>query len=591
MKGSRLVWQLYGAFAALIAITLLIFGLLVMQQFQADSVRENRQSLELKARLIRNLTLPYLRQNQGLPDADLSDLASILGDRITVIAADGKVLSDSQRDPESMDDHSSRPEILQAKTAGIGISQRFSQTLGKDMHYLALRIEEQGSIRGFVRVSIPQAGFNERLFEMRDGIIMSALAIGIFALVLGYILANQFTKPLVHMTEVASRMAEGDYEQRLPRIGRGEIGELSRALNQLATSSAERISTIREERNQLSAILSGLVEGVIAIDRDQRIIHVNGAAARMLGVKQDEIINELLWEAFRIGELIQAADRVLNDEEFVQTQFHRNALSVELTAVPLKDPDNRVSGAVIVLNDVTEIRRFETVRSDFVANASHELKTPITAIRGLIETVIDDSDMTREDQERFADRIRRQAIRLGSIVGDLLTLSRFDSPFPVPEMQLIDMVKIVNREIVNSSQFAQDKNITLVSDEVTNSVVVNGDEKALLQMVSNLIDNALKYTSDGGQIKIELGSDESWAHLSVSDTGIGIPEEEQQRVFERFYRVDKARSTELGGTGLGLSIVRHIALAHGGDVSVSSTPGSGSVFKVKLPLAGMVRTV
>lgn len=188
----------------LIVITMLVFGFLVVGQFQADSVRENRQSLELTASLIRNLTLPYPRQNQGLPDAVLSDLVSIIGDRITLITADGKVLSDSERDPESMDDHSNRPEILQAKMQGTGVSQRFSRTLSKNMHYLALRIKEQDTIRGFVRVSIPQASFNERLFEMRHGIMMSALGIGIFALALGYILANQFTKPLVHMTNVAA---------------------------------------------------------------------------------------------------------------------------------------------------------------------------------------------------------------------------------------------------------------------------------------------------------------------------------------------------------------------------------------------------
>jgi two-component system phosphate regulon sensor histidine kinase PhoR len=423
---------------------------------------------------------------------------------------------------------------------------------------------------------------------MREGIIVSALAIGLIALAFGFILTNQFTRPLVHMTDVASQMAEGDYEQRLPRLGKGEIGELSRALNQLATSSAERISTIGEERNQLAAILSGLVEGVIAIDRYQRIIHVNGAAVRMLGVKQDEIIEKLLWEAFRIGELIQAADRVLGGEEFVQTQFRRDELSVELTAVPLKDTSDNISGAIVVLNDVTEIRRFETMRNDFVANASHELKTPISAIRGLIETVIDDADMSQEDRDRFADRIKRQTIRLGSIVGDLLTLSEFDSPLSEFEMHLIDMVEVVNGETANSVQIARDKDIVFQSVGMAKSVVVNGDEKALMQLVGNLIDNALKYTSVSGQVKVELEADESWAYFSVADTGIGIPEDEQSRVFERFYRVDKARSTELGGTGLGLSIVRDIALAHGGDVSVTSSLGSGSVFRVKLPLAGLV---
>ncbi len=584
MKRLRIIWQLYGAFAALIVITMLVFGFQVMAQFQADTLQESMQSLELKAKLIRKLTLPYLLENRGLPDEELRNLASIIGDRITVINVDGQVLSDSEKNPASMDNHGSRPEILQAKLAGTGISQRFSKTLGKDMQYLALRIDEQDTTRGFVRVSILKTSYNERLFEMRDGIMTSAIGIGLFALMLGFVLARRFTRPLVHMTNVAARMAEGDYDQRLPEISNDEIGELSSAFNQLAASLAERISTMAEDRNQLAAILSGLIEGVIAIDQEQRIIHLNEAAGDILGVRYETVKNRLLWEELRISELIQATDRVLHEEAIVQTQFSQGEVPIELTVVPLKDSLQRISGAIIVMHDLTEIRRLETMRSDFVANASHELKTPITAIRGLVETVIDDPQMPEKDRIGFTNRIKRQTMRLSSIVTDLLTLSRYDSSFAVPEMQLVDFAVIVNAEIAENYQLANDRNIEIQSLLTDEPVMVKGDELALVQMVNNLIDNALKYTAAEGQVIIELEVDSAWILFSVADNGTGISEQEQQRIFERFYRVDKARSTEMGGTGLGLSIVKHIVLAHGGEISVESSLGVGSAFKVRLPL-------
>jgi two-component system phosphate regulon sensor histidine kinase PhoR len=587
VRNSRLFWQLYGAFATLIISTVLVFGLLTISQIQKQNAEENRASLEIKAKVIRSIALPYLTAEQRLPDTELNKLSSIMGNRITVITAGGRVLSDSESDPEIMDNHNNRPEIQQARSRGIGTSERFSQTLQKDMRYLALRIDEQSVNKGYVRVSIPQASINENIYQFRDGILMSALVVGALALMFSYLIATRLSRPLVRMTEVAKSMADGDYSQRLPQSTNNEIGELSQALNQLASSSLTRLSTIAEEKNQLAAILGGLVEGVIAITDDQRIIHINEAASRMLNLPPMQPGGRLIWEVLRNSELIRAIEAALQGEELVQTRLRYGGTTINLAVVQLRDADNEISGAIIVLHDVTAVELLEDIKADFVANASHELKTPIAAIRGMVETIMENQDMAVDDRQRFTTRIHKQTLRLGSIVGDLLTLSRFDSSVVSFDSEEIDMSAILSRELESSIvQIATEHGVSLVTEFGEGSMLVNGDENALVQLVNNLTDNAIKYTKPGGHVEVKLTRDHDWVLLSVTDDGIGISRQEQQRVFERFYRVDKARSTELGGTGLGLSIVKHIVLVHGGDISLQSELDVGSVFLVRLPVAG-----
>jgi two-component system phosphate regulon sensor histidine kinase PhoR len=559
--------------------------LLTINQLKKQNAEENRASLEIKAKLIRSITLPYLSTEQRLPDPELNKLSSIMGNRITVITASGRVLSDSESDPDSMDNHVNRPEIQQARSRGIGVSERFSQTLQKEMQYLALRIDDQSDNKGYVRVSIPQASINENIYQLRDGILMSALVVGALALMLSYLIATRLSRPLVRMTGVAKSMAEGDYMQRLPHSPNNEIGELSQALNQLASSSRNRLSTIAEEINQLAAILGGLVEGVIAITDDQRIIHINEAASRMLNLPPAQHGGKLIWEVLRNSELIRATEAALQGEELVQSRLRYGGRSINLAVVQLRDAENEISGAIIVLHDVTAVERLEDIKADFVANASHELKTPIAAIRGMVETILEEPDMAVDDRQRFTSRIHKQTLRLGSIVGDLLTLSRFDSSVASFDKEAVDMSALLQREMDSSMlQTATEHGVTLTSEIGEGSMQVNGDEKALAQLISNLADNAIKYTKPGGQVEVSLTRDHDWVLLRVSDNGIGIPYQEQQRVFERFYRVDRARSTELGGTGLGLSIVKHIVLVHGGEISLQSELGVGSVFLVRLPV-------
>jgi len=379
-----------------------------------------------------------------------------------------------------------------------------------------------------------------------------------------------------------------------------ELGTLAEALNSMARSSAERLMEITTERNRLAKILSSMVEGVIAIDSDRRVIHANHAAINLLATvprgshtgNMNTTSGDLAWEDIRIPAIIEAVDNAFDSGEVVMVQMHRaeiyNDQVVDIHVSPLMDENRAVTGAVLVLNDVSELANLERIRRDFVANASHELKTPITAIRGLTETMLDDPSMDDETRLRFVERISAQSMRLSVLVTDLLAISRLEADQAEQKHDLIDMQELVKRSLSAAKAACVEKQLELsidpddtISDMKAMTV---GDMQSLSQMVDNLLDNAVKYTPSGGRVSVRLTASDHQIQLQVSDTGIGIDNLARQRIFERFYRVDKARSRDLGGTGLGLSIVKNIAEQHGGAVQLESELGVGSTFTVTLPL-------
>jgi two-component system phosphate regulon sensor histidine kinase PhoR len=402
------------------------------------------------------------------------------------------------------------------------------------------------------------------------------------------------------MTEIAGAISQGDYQRRISVSHKDELGTLAEALNSMARSSAERLMEITTERNRLAKILSSMVEGVIAIDSDRRVIHANHAAINLLATvprgshtgNMNTTSGDLAWEDIRIPAIIEAVDNAFDSGEVVMVQMHRaeiyNDQVVDIHVSPLMDENRAVTGAVLVLNDVSELANLERIRRDFVANASHELKTPITAIRGLTETMLDDPSMDDETRLRFVERISAQSMRLSVLVTDLLAISRLEADQAEQKHDLIDMQELVKRSLSAAKAACVEKQLELSIDpEDTISdmkAMTVGDMQSLSQMVDNLLDNAVKYTPSGGRVSVRLTASDHQIQLQVSDTGIGIDNLARQRIFERFYRVDKARSRDLGGTGLGLSIVKNIAEQHGGAVQLESELGVGSTFTVTLPL-------
>ncbi|MBN2706328.1 MAG: HAMP domain-containing protein [Deltaproteobacteria bacterium] len=587
---SRLLWKINAIFVTITLLAALIVSALSAHLIKQSTLREVEENLGERCALLGELALPLLGEGKV---AELQEKVLALGGethtRLTIIAPDGTVAADSEKQPESMENHGDRPEIKKAALYAQGVATRLSATLSTDMMYLAQAIRHQQQIIGYARTSLPLTVIDQRINQSRKVIVLGIGVVALLTLLSGFLLARFFIHPLVTMTAMAEALAAGDLSRRLKLRRRDEIGRLARSFNQMAENSQQRIATIEFDRKKLNAILSAMTEGVIAVDHRENIIHINQAAAALLGTDTKSTMGKPIWEITRLPDLFniisEARKSVGEVKKTMKISHGLRERIIEMHAAPLRDGQEEIVGAMVVMLDVSELRHLETVRRDFVINASHELKTPITAIRALTETMLDDfSGMDDRTKLSFLNKISNQSLRLTAIIVDLMALSRFELEDEWNHRTPVDVGRLLDDSAQSLSPAAESKNITVKICKIEKNLEIEGDENALLQAVTNLLDNAIKYTPEGGRVELRLRGDSRNAIIEVADTGIGIEPEDQERIFERFYRVDKARSRELGGTGLGLSIVRHIIKSHKGRVRVESRPGAGSTFIISLPL-------
>ncbi|HXV14142.1 MAG TPA: ATP-binding protein [Candidatus Krumholzibacteria bacterium] len=589
MLGSRFLWKLYAGYAVVILLTAVVVGVLVVRGFERDLTEQIQASLHSEALLLQDIARPYV---DTPPDSAFQHRVWLLGSRadtrLTVIAADGRVLADSREDPSAMDNQRTRPEIVGALTKGVGVAKLFSSSLGGTAMYVAVPVTKNDTVAGYVRVAKPLLALEQRRGAVRGMVLLGTVLAVLLALLIGLVLARNYTRPLVGMTTAARAVAAGDYDHRVRVDRKDEIGELAEALNAMTAQLKSQIDTITADRNVTLAILASMVEGVVAVDSDDYVVHVNSAAEAILGIDATSVRGRRIWEVTRVVEVSEAlADAMKEDRVRVseaRISKPQKDQVIQLIGSPLKDAAGERVGAVLVMHDVSELRQLEGVRRDFVANISHELKTPLAAIRGLVETLIDDQDMDPATHNRFIEKIHDQSQRLSSLVSDLLTLSRLESDQGGVQFEAVDLREAVAESYRAQVHAAETKRVEIAARVSDAPVVIEGDAEALRELVDNLLSNALKFTPEGGRVDVRLGVEGPNAVLTVEDTGIGIAPEDQGRIFERFYRVDKARSRQLGGTGLGLSIVKHVALAHGGNVALKSAPGRGSTFRIQIPL-------
>jgi len=589
MIRSRFVWRLYAGYVALILLTASLIGFFVSRNIVGQSLQDMEHDLRTQGLFLARV------YRQALADGDLSRLPEEVREmgretesRLTVIGADGTVLADSEADPGRMDDHGSRAEILSARESGIGSSTRYSETVRREMMYVAISVREEGEeIVGYVRAAFPLVDVSRRLAHIRNVIAAIAGLSSFAALLLGFLFARRVTGPLREMTRAAIAVAGGDYAHEFEIRSGDEIGTLGRAFNTMIEQLRSRVETIALDRNKLFAILSSMVEGVVAIDREEKVLHLNLAAARILDVEWERAIGNKIADVTGVREVRETLARAIREEREItletKLQTAAGKRKIEMRASPLRDSDERLAGAVLVFNDMTELRRLEAVRRDFVANVSHELKTPVTAIRGLVETLIDDAEMPPDRKLDFLRRVHDQSMRLSSLVTDLLTVSRVESREWAPEIERIDLRDTARRSMRNLRALGETKGLVMETDLPAEPVFAYADADAMRQVVDNLLDNAVKYTPAGGRVRVRVRPDGARAVVEVEDNGVGIHPKYHARIFERFYRIDKARSRELGGTGLGLAIVKHLVLAQGGTIEVESEEGKGSVFRVRMP--------
>ena len=521
----------------------------------------------------------------------LADTSSL---RITVIDSMGFVLADTSESPDGMDNLLHRPEVQAAIEFGIGEARRYSQTMQENFTFVATPLFGPDGLVGVARLARSEFDLDQGISARQLTLLNWWLIIIGLQIVLAFILSYRRAHMLELITDVTRAIAQGEFDSRIPESRAYGFKSIVDSVNLMARNSASRVSLLTADRNRLATIFTGMVEGVIDVDQNQNIIHINEAAARVLEIRKESCLGKPFWQEVRHKKITEALDEAIRTRSVIKAQVDyqcsREQLLIDIYVASLSDDQGRQIGAVLVLHDVTEIRNLERVRTDFVANASHELKTPITAIRGFSETVVDDPDIDRDTLRRFMERIHAQSIRLSQLVSDLMTISRLESDQGNDDFGLVNFSDIVNRAVRSAESAAHGKHQHLSAELSGTKLEVLGDRQNLSQLADNLIDNAIKYTPEEGRIIVRLFRKGSEAVLEVEDSGIGISPQYLERVFERFYRVDKARSQSLGGTGLGLSIVRNIAEKHSGTVSVASQSGTGSTFSFKIPLAGQSGT-
>jgi two-component system phosphate regulon sensor histidine kinase PhoR len=561
LTGRLLLWH-----AVAVLGVLLVLGLVVDRVLEHYFVEQLTDSLVSDGRAVQQA----LPSSGDLQPAVLS-LGEAFGARVTIIRTDGVVLADSEADPATMENHRSRPEVAQALSGRIGESSRNSATVGVPFRYVALPPLE-GRI---VRVALPLDAVGSRLRTVR---LILAVGFGLAALaglLVLWVVARGVSGPLRRLASAVEGMGRVGEDVHPPEEGTEEIALLADTVNTMRGEVAGRIHALEEERRARDAILSALDEGVVLFDREGTVLYQNDQARRVLGPSVTHARNisaPALREAVAQATEGEAAG-------MVEVVIGPRSRTIQATAEAVPSEGQ----VLMVLRDVTEARMVDAVRRDFVANASHELKTPVASIRALAETISSASEEDPLAVPRFAVQLDREAIRLARIISDLLDLSRLEGETGSRSELRFDL--LVERE---AGQFADSARQAELSFAVTagSPVTVTGSERDLGLLVRNLVDNAVQYTRPGGRVDISVRSEGHDAVVEVRDTGPGIPRKDQTRVFERFYRVDRARSRETGGTGLGLSIVKHVAENHGGTVTIESELGRGSIFTVRLPSAG-----
>lgn len=566
--------KLFSATLGLLILALALLGLLSADATRTHLMEEIGRRLETDAEILQILiaTNPDPQALQGA----LQGMSRRLEVRFTVIEKDGRVIADSDSDPAGMDSHNQRPEVVTARTAGKGRNRRWSETVRADMMYYAVQVQSPpGRV---IRVALPLNRVEEEVRHVYRTMFIAFLGIALVAAAVTYLVAREITHPLREIRLLADWVAAGDFTRKAQTRAPDEIGHVAAALNRMAEELSARLEKLRAERAKLEAMISSMEEGVIPIDAEGRIEGAN-EAARALFELRDAPQGLRLWEVVRLPGLEEASLKALRERVPVRDSFEVGSRVLSVRLSPVADGQ----GVVLVAHDITEDRRYDTLRREFVANVSHELRTPLSVVQGYAETLLEGAWKDEKSAQEFLGIIDKNVRRLSSIVSDLLDLSKLESGGQVLDPRPLDIRLLVERVGDAFRPVAERKRQQLQVDVLPNAGSVEADGTLLERALSNLVDNALKYTPEGGRVRVWGGSDQGQVTLSVEDNGMGIPEADLPRVFERFYRVDKSRSRDLGGTGLGLSIVKHIIQLHGGTISVKSSPGAGSTFSIRLP--------
>ncbi len=577
--------KLMAMFIGLVGLAVVISAVTAERSLRSDQIAQVEASLLDRARLVHDRLdgIAFTGENSLRLDRIADRTAEAGGMRVTLIGPDGTVLGDSRVAFENLartDNHRNRPEVRAALAGELGEDTRRSETVGQELLYLALPAEGQG----VVRVAVALSGFESARAALRRRFVLLASAGLLISILLSYLIARSALRPIREVRRVAAAVARGELNERPPLSDGDELGEISNAIRDIASQLRGRLEDATQEKEQLRAVLESMVEGVLVLDAEGVVLLANSQFRTFYDVR-GEIAGRPLLEGIREPDLHALLRQVEVTDGIVSSTLTRGAPERTLRVQAARFPRGNLprAGSVAVFHDISELERLEEIRRDFVANASHELRTPLTAIQGFAETLLE-SELTPEDQRSYIEIIDRHARRLGHIVRDLLAISTVETGKWRIEPVQLDISEIAQNLVRDFEPRARDAQLALTF-EAEGQTEAFADPRILEQILTNLLANAIKYTEAGDRINVRVEGKPDRVRVAVSDTGIGIPEEAVARIFERFYRVDKARSRSAGGTGLGLSIVRHLVQRSGGEISVESRLGKGSTFSFGLPKA------
>ena len=580
--------QFYFYYILIIIGTSIATAILATQTTQEFYYRETIKRLSAEASLIRERV--GLLSSYELKEIDslCKTLAELTATRITIITASGIVLGDSVYSPQEMNKDIERPEIQKALSENqLTSTVRLSDTMQTNMLYVVLPWWVEGQLYGVIRTSVKTQVIEETIRSTQSLIFMGVILVILLAIVISWRISRRVTQPLEEMAKGVELFTQGNYgyQIKVPLIH--ELRLLSGSLNRMIEHIKQRFSGLYQRLDEQESAFSSMLEGVFIIDLNEKIVRINHAAGKMFDVNPQLILGKLLEETIRNEELSNLVQEVLSTHQAIEKEIilHRNVdeyyLQVHGTA--LLDQKSGLIGVLVVLNDITQLRRLENIRKDFVANVSHELKTPITSIKGAIETLVDGDAMEQQDVDAFLRIIHRQSDRLHTIIEDLLTLAKIEQEeLERIEVELQDVNYLLSTVVQQCTPGAEMQEVS-IEVNYEGSIYSKFNSRLMEQALTNLTDNAIKYSNPGSRVQLSVHQTDTETIFLVTDNGVGIAVEHLPRLFERFYRVDKSRSRKIGGTGLGLAIVKHIAKAHDGYVTVDSQISQGSCFRIHLP--------
>lgn len=587
-------WRLTSVYLLIIAVSLSALGGYFIWRIEAFYM-ENLEKHMLNKAVIAAELFSVIKDGGSTSLQDINELCKDLGvktdSRITYIAEDGTVIGDSFEDVYLMENHRNRPEVKAALEMGKGVSLRYSSTADMGMYYAAMVIDKGSAAGDIVRFSVPLSFIKGSIAQLR----LILLSVLLFVLTIAAVLSLRFSRSLINPIEeigsVARFISSGNFDRKVLFKSDDELGVLARTINNMGETLKEKVWQISQEKSKLETVMSAMTNGVILFNSSGNVDFINDAAEKIFGVKRENAVGLSLQAAFRNFVLYENLQEVLKNGALKSFELNlfvpeTRVLQVHMVAVTAGQPEKEIMGALTVLNDITGLRSLERMRSEFVANVSHELRTPLTVIKGYAETLLDETNWEKPVVvKNILTIIDREAERLARLLKDLLDLSRIESSKSIMRKQELNIFQVLADAKALLKTPAEDKIINVSIHHPQEDIkLIQGDPDWLLQLFIDILDNSIKYTPQGGSIDIKIEQSNREVIISIQDTGIGIPAKNIPYIFERFYRVDKARSRRFGGTGLGLAIVKHVVDAHNGRVEVKSTVGVGTIFSIFLPI-------